>query len=115
MTQVAIKVPEAVYQEKSLLWCNEHFEYVLPVGHIRISNLRDPDFTVLTEFFLNDHLTGSLRTAQDTIEVFKVLFPTKALINGKSSEHNKRFWKIFEEELFCRHLDRNFLTNKGLK
>ena len=46
--------------------------------------------------------------AQDTIEVLKVLFPKKAMINGKSSEYKKRFSKIFEEELFCRPLDRNF-------
>ena len=46
---------------------------------------------------------------QDTIEVLKVLFPKKALTNGKSSERKKRFWfKIFEEKLFCHPLDRNF-------
>ena len=38
--------------------------------------------------------------AQDTIEVLKVLFPKKALINGKLSEYKNIFWKIFEEELF---------------
>ena len=46
--------------------------------------------------------------AEDTIEVLKVLFSKKALINGKSSEYKKRFWKIYEEEIFCRPLDRNF-------
>ena len=46
--------------------------------------------------------------AEDTIEVLKVLFSKKALINGKSSEYKKRFWKIYEEELFCHPLDRNF-------
>ena len=47
--------------------------------------------------------------AQDTIEVLKVLFPKKALINEKSSEYEKRLWKTFEEDqLFFRPLDRNF-------
>ena len=60
--------------------------------------LRDPNFTIIvTEVFLNDHLTKSLRMAHDTIEVFKVLFPSKALI--KSSEYKKRFMKIFERSL----------------
>ena len=31
-----------------------------------------------------------------------------ALMNGKLSEYEKRFWNIFEEKLFCRLLDRNF-------
>ena len=47
--------------------------------------------------------------AQDTIEVLKVLFPKKALINEKSSEYEKRLRKTFEEDqLFFRPLDRNF-------
>ena len=37
--------------------------------------------------------------AQDTIVVFKVLFPKKALINGKSSKYTKRLWKIFERKV----------------
>ena len=45
--------------------------------------------------------------AQDNIEVLKVLFPKKALINGKSLECKKRFWNIFEEDFFWLPLDRN--------
>ena len=59
-------------------------------------------------FLKNDHFTWSLRIAQDTIEVLKVLFPKKAFINGKSSQYKNRSLKIFEEELFCCPLDRNF-------
>ena len=77
---------------------------VLLVGHFQISPFHDPNFNVLTESLLNDHLTRLLTMVQDTIEVLKVLFPKKALINGKSSEHKKRFWKIFEEKLFCHPL-----------
>ena len=46
--------------------------------------------------------------AQNMIEVLKVLFPKNALINRKSSEHNKIFSKIFEEEPSCRPHDQNF-------
>ena len=52
--------------------------------------------------------TWSLRMAQNTIVVLKVLFPNKALINGHSSKYKKRFWNIFENNLSCRLLDRNF-------
>ena len=45
--------------------------------------------------------------AHDTIEVLKVLFQKKALINGKS-EYKTKFWQIFEEELFICPLDQNF-------
>jgi len=54
---------------------------------------------------LHDHLPRSLRIAQDTIEVLKVLFPKKAFINGKLSGSKKRFWKIVEEKLVCLLLD----------
>ena len=47
--------------------------------------------------------------AQDTIEVLKVLLPKKVLINEKSWKYEKRFWKIFEEKLYCYLLVRNFL------
>ena len=53
---------------------------VLLVGHFQISAFHDPNFNVLTEFFLNDHLTRLLTMVQDTIKVLKVLFPKKALI-----------------------------------
>ena len=46
--------------------------------------------------------------AQDTIGLLKVLLQKKAVINTKSSEYKKRFSKIFEEEIFCLPLDRNF-------
>ena len=45
---------------------------------------------------------------QDTIRVLKVIFPKKVVLNAKSSEYRKRFSKIFEVELFCRHFDQNF-------
>ena len=38
--------------------------------------------------------------AQDTIGVLKYLFPKKALVNGKSSEYNKKCWKTFKDKLF---------------
>ena len=43
----------------------------------------NPNFTLLDEFFLNDHLAGSLRMAQDTIEVLKILLSKKALIRAQ--------------------------------
>ena len=45
--------------------------------------------------------------APATIDALKVLFPKKALMNGKSSEYKRRFSMIFEEEFLCRPLDRN--------
>ena len=53
-----------------------------------------------------------MRMALETIEVLKVkiLFLKKALINVKLSECKKKFLKIFEKELFCRPLDRNFVV-----
>ena len=50
VTQVAIKVLQPVYPEKTLI--NENFEYVLPVENFRISAFRDPNFTILTELLL---------------------------------------------------------------
>ena len=47
------------------------------------SDFSDPNFTVLTEFMMNDHLTRILRMAQDTIEVLKVLFPKKSFDKQK--------------------------------
>ena len=51
-------------------------------------------FQCFNSIFLNDHLTRSpsykVTEAQDTIEVLKVLFPKKALINGKSAEYKNR-------------------------
>ena len=56
-----------------------------------ISAFYDPNYTVLIEFFLNHHLTRSLRMAQDTIDWGTQSWGTqsfipKALINGKSSK-----------------------------
>ena len=42
-------------------------------------------------------MTILLRMAQNTIEVLKVLFPKKALINGKSSEYKKTRSFEFED------------------
>ena len=57
---------------------------------------------------LNDNLARSLRIAQGTIEVLKVLFLKKASINRNSSEYKNIFWKIFE---YCYNISRKCLFN----
>ena len=94
---------------KVLLGCNFWINFILSKTLMQwkswICPFRDPYFTVLTEYFFNDYLTRSLGIAQDTIEVLEVLFQKKNFdINRKSSE----FRNIFDEELFCYPLDRNF-------
>ena len=83
MTQVAIKVLEAVYSEKTLMQ-NEIFEfvYLLDIFEFQLFATQIALFCNFTEFYLNDHLTSSLRMAQDTIAVLKVLFPKKTLIKN---------------------------------
>ena len=67
------------------------------LGHfVQTSAFRDPNFTVLTEFFFNDLCVSSLWMAKDTIEVLNARSPKKASINGKSSEKKETFWNIFE-------------------
>ena len=84
-----------VYNLKKLWW-NENFENVLPVGHFQVSAFHDPNFTVFTEFFLNDHLERSMRNEDGT----------RYNWNTKSSIPKKKLWKTENYQNIRRHFAR---------